>query len=95
LEDQEGFTKTPEEIFAELDSLIGISKVKKFVRQLYAQVQLDKERAEKGMQKTKHLEPLHMVFTGNPGTGMLGGGRREEGGRGGACKKQNTLSLCI
>lgn len=55
------------EIMAELDSLIGLTKVKKLVKELQAFIQIQKCREE------QHLatEPLvlHMIFLGNPGTG--------------------------
>lgn len=55
------------EIMAELESLIGLAKVKKLVKELQAFIQIQKHREE------QHLatEPLvlHMIFKGNPGTG--------------------------
>lgn len=58
---------TLDEIMAELESLIGLGKVKKLVKELQAFIQIQKAR------ESQHLatEPmvLHMVFKGNPGTG--------------------------
>ncbi len=55
------------EIMAELESLIGLAKVKKLVKELQAFIHIQKCREE------QHLatEPLvlHMIFLGNPGTG--------------------------
>ncbi len=55
------------EIMAELESLIGLTKVKKLVKELQAFIHIQKRREE------QHLatEPmvLHMIFKGNPGTG--------------------------
>ncbi len=56
-----------DEIMAELESLIGLNKVKKLVKELQAFIQIQKAR------EAQHLatEPmvLHMIFKGNPGTG--------------------------
>jgi stage V sporulation protein K len=56
-----------EEILSELDQLIGLSEVKRLVREVYAFAEIQKRR-----QKVKLVtEPLvlHMIFKGNPGTG--------------------------
>lgn len=56
-----------EEILSELDQLIGLSEVKKLVREVYAFAEIQKRR-----QKLRLMtEPLvlHMIFKGNPGTG--------------------------
>lgn len=55
------------DILTELDSLIGLSEVKKLVREIHAFIQIQKLR-----QKERLLaEPMvfHMIFNGNPGTG--------------------------
>ncbi|EAX48578.1 AAA ATPase, central domain protein [Thermosinus carboxydivorans Nor1] len=56
-----------EEIMRELDSLIGLSEVKKLVREINAFIEIQKRREK------EHLitDPLvlHMIFKGNPGTG--------------------------
>jgi len=49
-----------DQVLAELDQLVGLSPVKEFVRRLVALYE------EAGASPTL---PLHMVFTGNPGTG--------------------------
>lgn len=56
-----------EEILHELDSLIGLNKVKKLVREIYAFIEIQKRR-EKERLVTEPLV-LHMIFKGNPGTG--------------------------
>lgn len=59
--------KVTQEILNELDQLIGLSSVKKLVREIQAFVEIQKLR-----QKEKLMyEPmvLHMIFKGNPGTG--------------------------
>ncbi len=59
--------KATQEILGELDQLIGLSSVKKLVKEIQAFVEIQKLR-----QKEKLIyEPmvLHMIFKGNPGTG--------------------------
>ncbi len=58
--------KSIDEIFEELDSLVGLKKVKKMLRELVDLINL-KEKS-KDMLKIKSIN-LHMVFLGNPGTG--------------------------
>jgi SpoVK/Ycf46/Vps4 family AAA+-type ATPase len=59
--------KTVEEILAELDSMIGLGEVKKAVRNLAETIRMQKEREEKGLKGQS--QAIHIVFTGNPGTG--------------------------
>ncbi len=56
-----------EEALGELDSLIGLTEVKRLVRELCAFVEIQKRRQAAALA----TEPLvlHMVFRGNPGTG--------------------------
>lgn len=56
-----------EELLEELNSLIGLEKVKIEVRKRINQIRVDKRRKEAGF-KTSSMS-LHLVFTGNPGTG--------------------------
>jgi stage V sporulation protein K len=60
-------TVSLEDVMSELESLIGLTRVKKLVRELEAFIQIQRRR------QAEHLitEPLvlHMVFKGNPGTG--------------------------
>ncbi len=51
----------------DLDALIGLDAIKHDVKELYAYVKIQKMRADSGL-KTAPLN-LHLVFTGNPGTG--------------------------
>ncbi len=59
--------KRIEEILYELDNLIGLSEVKKLVREIYAFIEIQRRRAHEKL----NTEPLvlHMIFKGNPGTG--------------------------
>jgi len=54
----------PEEILAELDSLIGLGKVKEMVRTLVNRLKVEQKR-----NAGKMPPPGHYLFTGNPGTG--------------------------
>ena len=58
--------KSIKEIFEELDSLVGLEKVKKMLRELVDLISL-KEKS-KDILNIKSIN-LHMVFLGNPGTG--------------------------
>ena len=51
----------------ELDALVGLDEVKEYVFGLADNVQVQKRRAAAGL-KTAGLS-MHMIFTGNPGTG--------------------------
>ena len=59
--------KTLEELLQELDSLVGLEKVKKDVHSLLNFIKVAKIRKEKGL-KVPTIS-YHLVFTGNPGTG--------------------------
>lgn len=56
-----------QEILKELDALIGLTTVKKLIRELQAYVEIQKRRTREKLS----AEPLvlHMIFRGNPGTG--------------------------
>jgi len=58
-----------EEIFAELDALTGLKKVKNYVRDLYAQCLTNKERRARGISQGRDVDTMHMIFKGNAGTG--------------------------
>lgn len=53
--------------FEELQSLIGMKKVKRFVHEIFAWLEIAKRREQVGLHSEKQV--LHMIFTGNPGTG--------------------------
>lgn len=56
-----------EETIKKLESLVGLEKVKKQILDHTALVKLNSLRASKGLYNK--MPPMHMVFTGNPGTG--------------------------
>lgn len=60
-------TVLQEEALKELNSLIGLNKVKQIINELYALSLLQNKRKKEGLA----VEPivLHMIFKGNPGTG--------------------------
>ena len=57
--------KSIDEIFAELNELVGLEKVKKTLHELVDYMQLRKKSDELKLNSVN----LHMVFLGNPGTG--------------------------
>ena len=67
-EEQEEKPKEPEkDPMEELDALIGLEKIKKDVRELADFAKIQKLRRDQGMKSVP--VSLHLVFTGNPGTG--------------------------
>ena len=56
-----------EEAIRKLESLVGLEEVKKQILDHTALVKLNRLRASKGLYNK--MPPMHMVFTGNPGTG--------------------------
>ena len=61
------YTGAAEAVRAELDSLVGLAAVKEYVFGLADNLQVQQRRAAAGF-KTASLS-MHMIFTGNPGTG--------------------------
>ena len=59
--------RTEEEIFAELNSLIGLTKLKEEIKELMESVKATKARIEKGL--GGQIPELHIELLGNPGTG--------------------------
>ncbi|MFC4077940.1 AAA family ATPase [Salinithrix halophila] len=51
----------------ELETLVGLSKVKSFIHEIYAWLAVSRRRAAAGL--TTDSQVLHMIFQGNPGTG--------------------------
>jgi SpoVK/Ycf46/Vps4 family AAA+-type ATPase len=60
--------KTVDELLEELNSMIGLAAVKNEIGKFVAMVQMNKKREAAGFKAAK-IEDLHMVFSGNPGTG--------------------------
>jgi hypothetical protein len=56
-----------QEAIADLDKLIGLEGIKRDVRELVNFLKIQEERRKQGLPATQ--VGLHMVFTGNPGTG--------------------------
>ena len=61
------YTGAVDEIKQELDELVGLAPVKEYVFGLADNIQVQQRRAAAGF-KTASLS-MHMIFTGNPGTG--------------------------
>ena len=61
------YTGAVDAILAELDDLVGLAPVKEYVFGLADNLQVQQRRAAAGF-KTASLS-MHMIFTGNPGTG--------------------------
>lgn len=59
--------KSLQELLDEFNSLIGLNNVKKEVKKRINQIRVDKRREQEGYKKSSMS--LHLVFTGNPGTG--------------------------
>ena len=56
-----------EAVEGEIDEIVGLSEIKEYVRDLAKNVQAQQRRKSQGM-KVAELN-MHMIFTGNPGTG--------------------------
>ena len=56
-----------EEILADIDSMIGLADVKQEIRNLVNLLVVRKMREDRGFEQPH--QSMHMVFTGNPGTG--------------------------
>lgn len=50
-----------------LDRLVGLSSIKTFIHEIYAWLEIAKKRRQAGL--LTEMQVLHMIFTGNPGTG--------------------------
>ena len=59
---------TLDEVLAELDDFVGCQGVKQAVREIAWEVQAEMERQQRGIGGKSNLS-LHLVLTGNPGTG--------------------------
>jgi len=56
-----------DEIFKELNDLIGLEKIKSLIGEIYAFVEIQKKRQKEDLASENTV--LHMIFKGNPGTG--------------------------
>lgn len=66
-----GFTDSKKlefDIEKELAPFVGLHDVKNYLRSLYAVLRINKARAECGI-PVDDVQTMHMIFTGNPGTG--------------------------
>ncbi len=59
--------RDPQKAIERLESLVGLENIKQSIMAHASLVNLNKKRMELGL--FNHLPPMHMVFTGNPGTG--------------------------
>jgi SpoVK/Ycf46/Vps4 family AAA+-type ATPase len=59
--------KTTEELFAELDALVGLGPVKTEIRRVADMITVERLRRERDLPVAP--QSRHLVFTGNPGTG--------------------------
>ncbi len=57
----------PGAILAEIDSLVGLHRVKKLIKEIRAYVEISHRRRQHQLKSDSLV--LHMVFKGNPGTG--------------------------
>jgi len=62
-------TEAADAALRKLDSVVGLKPVKEMVRSLYAQLLLEQQKREMGIESRGAGSTLHMVFEGNPGTG--------------------------
>jgi len=68
LSDEAVADETFEEVLAKLDNLIGLTEIKKKVRDHASYINFMKLRKDKGFEEKDHIN-IHSVFAGNPGTG--------------------------
>lgn len=59
--------ETPEIVLADLDHLVGLTEIKRVVRDIRAFVEIQRMRVDLGL--VKNQQTFHMVFSGAPGTG--------------------------
>ncbi|GIN57749.1 stage V sporulation protein K [Lederbergia ruris] len=55
------------EIEREMNTLVGMTQIKKMMKEVYAWIYINKRREEAGLKSGQQV--LHMMFKGNPGTG--------------------------
>ncbi|WP_054949801.1 AAA family ATPase [Numidum massiliense] len=59
--------RTLQNCLEELNCLVGLKKIKRFVYEIYALIKIGQKRQLAGLSAEQQV--LHMVFKGNPGTG--------------------------
>ncbi|MDO4198732.1 MAG: AAA family ATPase [Erysipelotrichaceae bacterium] len=64
---QDDTSKEREDIQKELDDIVGLEEIKKYLLSLENLIKINQIRKQKGL-KTNEISK-HMIFTGNPGTG--------------------------
>ncbi len=67
LENLHAPVKTTDELFAELDGLVGLEPVKREIRRVADLITVERLRRERDLPVA--TQSRHLVFTGNPGTG--------------------------
>lgn len=55
------------ECLEQLNQLVGLNKIKEFIKEIYAWLEIGKRRRAAGLCAEQQV--LHMIFSGNPGTG--------------------------
>lgn len=68
LAEEADYGKTFEDVMGKMDNLIGLTDIKKKVRDHAQYIQFLQLRKEKGFEEKEEIN-VHSVFTGNPGTG--------------------------
>lgn len=63
-----GLEKNEFDLEAELSKIVGLSEVKQLIRNLNAQLEIEKKRSEAGVE-VSIKQSMNMLFLGNPGTG--------------------------
>lgn len=67
VDDQALHKERIEDVLEELNSLVGLDKVKELVNEIHAYIKIQQERKKRGLLSDPLV--LHMIFKGNPGTG--------------------------
>jgi len=68
IEGPDNRVRSLKDVLSELDSLIGMDSVKETIRHLTNKIIVEKKMEEMKLANAR-LEPIHIVLTGNPGTG--------------------------